>query len=178
MLHPGEAETFSSVKVSPTRSENQTVEGKGKAAAKTGEQSREDSGGEARKLNDDGDVTGEGSKISLIMGGLPDRAGPGPQELIAELLDVSCGASDLLGKETSITLTIRCHAEWVVARSGTVKLEPPSTCNDWTGIYDELGIRFGSRGSRRTMQMSAPNHLLYKSAVLGITPKTTPRLLL
>lgn len=138
VLHPGEAETLSSAKVSPTRSENQTVEGKGKAAAKAGEQSREDSRGEARKLNDDGDVTGEGSKISLIMGGLPDRAGPGPQELIAELLDVSCGASDFLGKETSITLTIRSHAEWVVARSGTVKLEPPSTYNDWTGIYDDL----------------------------------------
>jgi hypothetical protein len=114
------------------------LKGTDKVAAKPGEQSREESGGEARKRNDEGDAKGEGSKITVIMSGLPDRAGPGPQELIAELLDVGCGASDFLGKEMSITLTIRSHAEWVVARSGTVKLKPPSTYNNWTGTYDDL----------------------------------------
>lgn len=136
VLDPGKAELLdlSSAKVSPTSSESQTVKEMDKAAVKAGKESE----GEARKGNDEGDAKGEGSKMTVILGDLPDRAGPGPQELIAELLDVGCGGSDFLGMETSITLTIRSHAEWVVARSGTVKLEPPSTYNYWTGTYDDL----------------------------------------
>ena len=56
----------------------------------------------------------------------------------AELLEVSHMESDFLGKEVNISLKIRGHVEWVIARSSTLKLEPPSTLNDWTGTYDDF----------------------------------------
>lgn len=62
----------------------------------------------------------------------------GPAPMVAELLGVGHCTSDFLGTETNITLTICGHAEWVVARSSTTELEPPSTFNEWTGTFDDF----------------------------------------
>jgi hypothetical protein len=77
----------------------------------------------------------EGTVISLRV---DEMMRGGPARMVAELLDVGHKTSDFLGKETSIALTIRGYAEWVVGVSSTGGLKPPSTLNNWTGTCNEL----------------------------------------
>jgi hypothetical protein len=119
----------------PIISENKVVEGAKGKEAETNEGSREMP---LVPLPDNEGVPNTADEVTVISLQVDKMVLGGPARMTAELLGVGHKTSDFLGKETSIALTIRGYAEWVVGVSSTAGLEPPSTLNDWTGTYDEL----------------------------------------
>lgn len=63
----------------------------------------------------------------------------------AKLLSISHMISDYLGQVSDITLEIEGCTEWVLVRSTTRNIEPPSSYNDWIGTYDQVNGNWGYR---------------------------------
>lgn len=100
-----------------------------------------DASGEALKLpspEEESESSSDDEDATLISIKVDEMTMGGPAQMAAELLEIGHKTSDFLGKETSIPLTLRGHAEWIVGASSSGSLEPPSTLNDWTGTYDRF----------------------------------------